>query len=179
LTALSTPPTSEAATGANERSVTRVVHPSNGNFDFVIMQSGARDDLSELGGLLSGSPVYTVYLHVGAAREWLLEYCLLAPGKQRTSPYQVDVNDTPAISPPYPLATAVPNSILQQEHARSVVMHGFLTAAGNLRDVKSADAGNLLARQLLPLLGEWRFRPALKDREAIEVEILLVIPPNS
>src|SRR5207248_11550049 len=56
--------------------VTRIEHPSNGNFDVVIMQSGPRADLPDLGGMLTGNPVYTVYLRVGDQKEWLLEYCV-------------------------------------------------------------------------------------------------------
>lgn len=166
-------------TATNAGDVMRILHPATGSFDVVIMQSGARDDLPELGGMLSGSPVYTVYLRVGAAREWLLEYCVIPVAKRSASPYQINVGDSVEVSPPYPLSTVVPNSILGQQHSRPIVVHGLLTTSGNLRDVRAADASSLLARQLLPLLGEWRFRPALKNREAIEVEVLLVVPPNS
>src|ERR1017187_7933662 len=48
----------------------------SGNFDVVILQSVARDDMPDVGGNLSGNPVYTVYLKVGDEREWLLEYCI-------------------------------------------------------------------------------------------------------
>jgi hypothetical protein len=159
--------------------VTRIVHPANAVFDVVIMQSAVRDDMPETAGLLSGSPVYTVYLRVGDQREWLLEYCIPSAARPQNM-YQIDVSDPGEISPPYPMTTVVPNSVWGQRSTRYTVLHGFITAAGRLRNVTTAAGpAQALARQLLPALPEWQFRPVLQNRKPIEVEILLLIPPRS
>ena len=60
----------------------------------------------------------------------------------------------------------------------------MLTVSGTLRDIKAMetnnkaqDANNGLAGQILSLLGEWRFRPAYRDKAPVDIEVVLIIPP--
>jgi hypothetical protein len=159
--------------------VIRMTHPANGNFDVVVLQSVTRDDLPDVGGTLSGNPVYTVYLSVGDAREWLLEYCIPASVNSRASSYQVNIDDPGVVSAPYPLTTAIPRSVFELPHPGHIVLHGLLSAAGILREVKAPNMDNALVREVLPLLGQWQFRPASRDKAPVEVEILLIIPPRT
>jgi hypothetical protein len=158
--------------------VIRVAHPVNGNFDVVILQSVSRDDLPDVGGTLSGNPVYTVYLKVGDEREWLLEYCIPS-NVTRTSPYQVNIDDSGAVSAPYPVTTVIPKNVVELPHPKHIVLHGLLSAAGVFREITGPDAESPLVREVLPLLREWQFRPALRDRVPVEVEVLLIIPARS
>jgi len=158
--------------------VIRVAHPVNGNFDVVILQSVSRDDLPDVGGALSGNPVYTVYLKVGDEREWLLEYCVPA-NVTRTSPYQVNIDDSGAVSAPYPVTTVIPKNVVEMPHPKHLVLHGLLSTAGVFREITGPDAESPLVREVLPLLREWQFRPALRDRVPVEVEVLLIIPARS
>lgn len=158
--------------------VIRMAHPANGNFDVVILQSVTRDDLPDVGGTLSGNPVYTVYLKVGDEREWLLEYCIPA-NVTRTSPYQVNIDDSGAVSAPYPVTTVIPKNVVELPHPKHIVFHGLLSAAGVFREITGPDAESPLVREVLPLLREWQFRPALRDRVPVEVEVLLIIPARS
>jgi hypothetical protein len=158
--------------------VIRMAHPVNGNFDVVILQSVSRDDLPEVGGNLSGNPVYTVYLKVGDEREWLLEYCI-PTNVTRSSPYQVNIDDSGAVSAPYPVTTVIPKNVVELPHPRHIVLHGLLSTAGVFRDITGPDAESPLVREVLPLLREWQFRPALRDRVPVEVEVLLIIPARS
>jgi hypothetical protein len=157
----------------------RITHTPTGSFDVVIAQSGAtRDDLPDVAGILTGNPIYTVYLRVGDEREWLLEYCLPGEKQVQSSPYEVNIGPVTQVTPPYPLFTSIPGSVLQQRHREYIVLHGRLTADGSFRDVKAADSGNALGREILAMLGDWQFRPALRDRTPVGVEILLVVPPR-
>jgi hypothetical protein len=167
------------ARGGAPPGVTRIDHPVDGSFDVVVTQSASRDDLSELGGILSGNPVYSVYLRVGDQKEWLLEYCVPARRNVQPNPYQIDVDDAGSITPPYPISTVIPNSVLVQPITRHIVLHGVLTAAGNLQSVKAADSSSPLMSEILALLSQWQFRPALRNRRPIDVEVLLVIPRHS
>jgi len=164
---------------ASAPEVIRIQHPSNGSFDVVIMQSAARDDLPDLAGMLTGSPVYTVYLSVGDQKEWLMEYCVPARENKQASPYQINVDDEGSVTPPYPISTIIPDSIRSQQTAKPIVLRGLLTAAGNLQVAKTSDTGSSFMYQLMALVRQWQFRPALRNNKAIDVEVLLVIPPHA
>jgi hypothetical protein len=156
----------------------RIQHPANGNFDVVITQSSARDDFPDLFRMLSGSPVYTVYLSVGDLKDWLLEYCAPARENKQVSPYQINVDDAGSVTPPYPISTIIPDSIRAQQTAKPIVLRGLLTAAGSVQVTKPSDTGNSLMYQLAALVSQWQFRPALRNNKPIDVELLLVIPPR-
>jgi hypothetical protein len=159
--------------------LTRITHPANGIFDVVVMQSSPSEELPEAAGLLTGNPVYTVYLNTGAEREWLLEYCVPGRTGSPSSAYEVTVGDTAPVSPPYPISTVVPTGVLRQRHTRHILLHVVLTASGRFRDMSAADAGSVVARQVLEVLGDWQFRPAMKENKPIDVEVLLAIPPQT
>jgi hypothetical protein len=171
---VSTPPHEASTPG-----VIRIQHPANGSFDVVIMQSAVRDDLPDLAGMLTGNPVYTVYLNVGDQKDWLLEYCVPARENKQASPYEITVGDEGSVTPPYPISTLIPDSIRSQQTAKPIVLRGLLTAAGNLQVAKASDTGNSLIGQLVALVRQWQFRPALRNSKAIEVEVLLVIPSHA
>ena len=154
----------------------RIVNPPSGSFDVVISQSAAPPALQGLGVSLSGSPVYTVYLKVGDDREWLLQYCLPVTNKPVANPYEVFVGAPASIAPPYPLTTAIPKSILGRRSSESVAFHGRLTASGSFNNLELHPQKSTLGLQILPLLVDWRFRPAAVDGRPAEVEILLVAP---
>lgn len=159
--------------------VTRVKHPPGGLFDVVILQSSGSGDIPEVEGVLTGSPVYTVYLPVGAGKEWRMQFCRAARAVVRTSGYQVNAEETGGVAPPYPLSTVVPSSVLSQERPAYTVLHGILTAGGRLRGMVAMDPRNAAVAQIIPFLNQWEFRPAMQDNRPVEVEILLAIPPRS
>jgi hypothetical protein len=156
----------------------RIQHPANGNFDVIITQSLVREDLPDLSHMLSGSTVYTVYLSVGDLKDWLLEYCAPAPENKQVNPYQINVDDAGSVTPPYPISTIIPDSIRAQHTAKPIVLRGLVTAAGNVQVAKLPDTGNSLMYQLVDLVSQWQFRPALRNNKPIDVEVLLVIPPQ-
>jgi hypothetical protein len=160
--------------------VIRIDHATTaGSFDVVVMQSPSlSDDLADTAKLLNGNPVYTVYLQVGDRKEWLLEYCLASSDNVHTSAYEVRIGDDIPITAPYPRSTAIPKDFPLKPIARQVLIHGFLTATGSLRNLEAPDK-NPLAAQLLTLLAEWRFRPALRNSKPVELEVLFVIPARS
>jgi hypothetical protein len=143
------------------------------------MQSVARDDLPDLARMLTGSPVYTVYLNVGDRKEWLMEYCVPARVSEQVSPYQIDVEDSGSVTPPYPISTIIPESIRVQQTTKPIVLRALLTAAGNLQVAKTPDTSSPLIHLLTALVGQWQFRPAMRNNQAIEVEVLLVVPPHA
>jgi hypothetical protein len=139
------------------------------------MQSGAPDDLPDLRGLLTGSPVYTVYLQVGDRKEWLLEFCVPSGEISRGNPYQVFVGDAAPLSPPYPISTVIPNNIIGRRRPKATILHGYLTAEGHFRNLEGRGAVDPLVSELVPLLSQWQFRPASRNKTPTEVEIVLVV----
>ena len=98
---------------------------------------------------------------------------------QDPGPYQVNLGSSQELAPPYPVTTVVPNSLLGGQRFVYQVLHGTLGASGRLRDIHMTNPNQTLAQQLLPFLADWQFRPATLDRQPLDVEVLLVIPPGS
>jgi len=169
-------PLENTVNSAPRLEVTRIAHPANGSFDVVIVQSSTGDDSPDIAGILSGNPVYSVYLSVGDRKEWLLEYCGPAPERSQSNPYQINIEDAAPLTPPYPISTTIPATILGQPIPKHILVHGVLTADGVLRNMKALDTNSPLVFQILALLSDWQFRPALRSKKPVDLEILLVIP---
>jgi hypothetical protein len=105
-----------------------------------------------------------------------MEYCVPVAQQAQASPYQLNLDDGGTIAAPYPITTVIPGGLAEQVFPNHIVLRGFLTAAGNLRGVKSPDSRNPLLEELLAFLSQWQFRPAQRNQQPIDVEILLVIP---
>ena len=79
------------------------------------------------------------------------------------------------MTPPYPISTAVPETIFRNR-PKPAIFHGYLTVAGKFRNLEPRDATPALVAELRPLLNEWRLRPAARTKTPVEVEVLLIIP---
>lgn len=154
----------------------RIDHPPGGVADVVVVQPAPMDGIIESTGALSGRPVYTVFLRVGAPREWILQYCV--PGEEQGVTISGGVvrlaHPGPLIAP-YPRITYLP--AVQPRPNSYLFLHGFLAVNGrfeSLRPLRSADREEAAA--ILPVLERWEFRPAMRDGQPVRVEILLAIP---
>ncbi len=154
----------------------RIEHPPHGVADVVVVQPGPMDGMLDSSGALSGRPVYSVYLQVGASREWILQYCV--PGEDQSVTMTGGVVRLAQPSPlvaPYPKVTYLPT--LQRRSNSYLLIHGYLGPDGrleNLRALRSADREEAVA--VLPVLEQWEFRPAMREGRPVRVEILLAIP---
>ena len=113
----------------------RVLHPAGGVFDVVVVQTSNTDAFSAGADALSGRPIYTVYLQVGAPKEWIMEYCL----PNMTGPAQtgsiVSLGNPEPVTAPYPTVTVRPPEDWQHG-SDYLLVHGFLDESGRLRDMK-------------------------------------------
>jgi hypothetical protein len=141
------------------------------------MQSASRD-MPLIANMLPGNPIYSVYLRVGDKKQWLLHYCVPAGEKIPDNPYHIQIDNGGSVTPPYPISTVIPKLILGQPFAKDIVVRALLTSQGTLQDVKTPEADSSLLSELLNALREWRFRPAQRNQNATDVEVLLVIPPR-
>ncbi|MFB3778286.1 MAG: hypothetical protein ACE141_11765 [Bryobacteraceae bacterium] len=158
----------------------KIEHPANAVFDVVVMQSAADPSFSESAGVLSGQPVYTVYLQVGAPKAWLLQYCI--PKEAAVAPRivggAVNIGAPSALKAPFPLVTLLP-PVTMLPRTGYILVHGSVDTQGQFRDLNVIRAPNAKMKDLIKAeLAKWHFRPAVRDGAPVVVEILLAIPPQ-
>jgi hypothetical protein len=174
------PPAAEARPeAALAVEATRIVHPASGVFDVVVQSSGL-EGFPESAGVLTGKPIYSVYLNVGAPKEWILQYAL--PAGDAASPEVsggvVRLGNSSPLTAPYPHLTFRP-PIKARTGSSYVMVHGFLDGNGRFEGLKVLGTTTAEeAPQILTVLERWEFRPAMQDGQPVRVEILLAIAPE-
>ena len=158
----------------------KIEHPSNAVFDVVVMQSAADPAFAESAGVLSGQPVFTVYLQVGAPKAWVLQYCI--PKESAPPPKivggAVNIGNPSPVKAPFPLVTLLPPATMLPR-AGYIIVHGSVDAQGQFTDLTVIRAPNAKMKDLIVSeLAKWHFRPAVRDGTPVTVEILLAIPPQ-
>jgi hypothetical protein len=144
--------------------------PKDGTFNVVVLGSAPASPYPETDGALSGKVVYTVYLHVGQRKNWILQYCLATTGKGQPRPAGTQ---TP-LEAPWPYVMLRPEQALDSDY---VLVHGTISAEGAFEQLALVFPGELAQKDLLMrALNRWAFRPAKKDGEPTAVEVLLIIP---
>ena len=158
----------------------RIEHPNDAVFDIVVMQSSSQDAFPESAGVLSGRPVYTVYLQVGAPKAWIMQYCVPKEVDQgpRVAGGAVYLGSAAPLKAPSPRLTLLP-PVTMLPRTSYIMVHGFLDKSGQFKDltVLRAPEGEI-AEMLLPQLRLWVFRPATRDGVPVMIEVLLAIPPQ-
>jgi hypothetical protein len=158
----------------------RILHPQGGVFDVVVVQTSTPDSFSEGAQALSGRPIYTVYLEVGAPKEWILQYCLPNMSGPVQTGSLVSLGNPDPMSAPYPTVTVRPPEDWQHGSGYLLV-HGFLDEGGRLREMTiltSQAQQSPTTDALLQYLPYWEFRPAVVDGHPVKVEVILAVPPD-
>ncbi|MBI1899104.1 MAG: hypothetical protein HYZ57_21160, partial [Acidobacteria bacterium] len=160
--------------------VARLTRPSTGKFDAVVIQSNVLDQFPESKTLLTGRPVYTVYLPMGTAKDWILHFCI--PGGEGGAGKQngpvVRLSAGAPVQAPYPTIMLRPVIVLLPGE-RYVLLHGFITSEGRFEKLRIVKPGTAQTNELLlSSLPSWEFRPATRDGQPMRVEFLLAIPPD-
>lgn len=166
-----------AASGLPSSVPTRIEHPVTAVFDIVVEGAAPLAGQSAGAGVLSGKPVYTVYLPVGAGKQWMMQYCIpKQSGGPRRAGGVVSLGSEPPLRAPFPRTMIVPPADLAPA-AGTLLVHGYIDAKGEFRDLRAtSQSQTALLAALLPHLQGWVFRPAVRGGAPVEVEILLVIP---
>ena len=158
----------------------KIEHPANAVFDVVVMQSGADPSFAESANVLSGQPVYTVYLQVGAPKAWVLQYCVSkeAAPTPKVIGGAVNIGNPSPLKAPLPLMTLLP-PVTMLPRTGYIIVHGSIDTQGQLKDLEIVRAPNAKMKELIiPELIKWHFRPAVRDGAPVAVEVLLAIPPQ-
>lgn len=155
--------------------------PTTGSFDVVIVQRSAGAMIPEAEPLLTGWPVQTVYLALGTAKEWIMQYCVppsaSAPAAQ--SGMLVTLGKPAKLEAPFiQLAMLPPPKITNS--SRPALFSGSLGADGRFRRLRPVAAPDYETRpELLPYIEQWLFRPAKWDGAFAEVDVVLLVPATA
>jgi len=167
-------PSQGAAYGAAENdsdSATDITLPKDGQFGAVVIGDSLQDEYPELSGVWNGRLAYTVYLHVGLARSWILQYSLPADAA-------IALNGNAGhLQAPWPYSIVRPNLAAGAIDADALLIHGFVDRTGRFQNLSIAfPQGFPQAQFVLASLDRWQFRPATEDGQPARVEVLIIIP---
>ena len=152
-------------------STTALSEPRDGHFSAIIVGNSIQDQYPETAGVWSGRMAYTVYLHVGLSRSWVLQYSL----PRAADPPQGGAVDT--LQAPWPYNIVRPNLDPGAIDADALMIHGFVNQSGHFETLSIVFPQAFPQAQfVLAALEKWQFRPAMQQGQSAKVEVLLIIP---
>lgn len=165
-------PMGSTGTGlSDEPSVTRITLPPDGQFGVVVVGSSLAEQYPEIVSIWGGRLVYTVYLHVGLGKNWILQYSL----PQATGGAATLNADRPEA--PWPYDIIRPNLAASDYTSDAIMVHGSVNMTGRFEHLAIAFPTEFAqAKFVLNALQRWKFRPARQDGQVTSVEVLLIIP---
>jgi len=168
------PSGSDAGLGlGSEPAADRITLPKDGKFGVVVVGSSLEQQYPETQGIWTDRLAYTVYLHVGAAKSWILQYSL-----PRAAEAAVAGNVTRPEAP-WPYLIVRPHLSLADLNADAVMVHGFVNEAGHFEKLAIVFPPEFpQTKLLLSTLEKWEFRAAMQNQKMVTVEVLLVIPED-
>lgn len=148
---------------------THIARQKEGQFGAVVVGSAIQDRYPEIADLWSGRLAYTVYLPVGLAKSWILQYSISKPVNAAPGTVHVDA--------PWPYSIVRPNIEPGSIDADALMIHGFVNEAGRFEALTVAfPAGFAQAKFVVNALAQWQFRPATQNGQDVKVEVVLIIP---
>lgn len=152
----------------------------------IIVISNDAGAIPEAVDVLSGNPVYTVYLEVpGFTKKWVLQVCI--PEERQNSFEQqgevIRVLSRKSLDPPFafhkaPLGLDFGDQPLTDLPPR-IVVYANVTADGQLAKMRIVSGVDPATDNLVMAnLQSWEFHPAFRDGEPVAVEALFGIPLN-
>ena len=159
--------------GIND-SVTRITLPKDGHFGVVVVGSSPAEEYPEAAGVWTDRLAYTVYLHVGLAKSWILQYSL---------PRDVDAASAGIVTrpdAPWPYVVVRPHLAPGDTNGDAIMVHGLINARGQFEQLGVVFPQQFgQAQFVLSALQQWQFRPAAQNGATTAVEVLLIIPRES
>lgn len=152
--------------------VTRISFPKNGQFNVVVVGSSLDEQYPETAEVWKGRLAYSVYLHVGLEKNWIMQYSLPRAADSANA-------GTAHLDAPWPFYIVRPNLNPDDATSDSVMVHGFVNEAGHfekLSVVFPTDMGYAREQLVLNALQQWQFRAGAHDGQVAKLEVLLIIP---
>jgi len=162
--------TNADAGSSNGPAVDRINLPKDGHFGVVVVGSSPSDEYPDAPAIWASRLAYTVYLHIGAAKNWILQYSL---------PRVVEAAAVNGTRPdaPWPYLIVRPHLAPGDFNADAVMVHGFVDVAGHFEHLAVVFPQQFAQTKfLLSALQQWQFRPAIQNGQMTSVEVLLIIP---
>lgn len=167
-------PDQGAASGSgsgNKPSVEHITLPKDGQFGAVVVGSSLVEKFPETAEIMSGRFTYTVYLHVGLPKSWILQYSL------PRSADGASAGNSTRIQAPWPYNIVRPNILPGEINADALMIHGFVNQQGRFEGLAIAFPQEFPQGQfVLDAIQQWQFRPAMQNGQISTVEVLLIIP---
>lgn len=167
-------PPSPGNAGSSQNSqptATQITLPKDGQFGAVVVGESLDQQYPELTAVWSGRLAYTVFLHVGLARSWILQYSL--PRTQEAA----NAGTIARLEAPWPFSIVRPNLAFGPVDGNTIMVHGFVNQAGRFEGLDIVFPPQFPQAQfVLRSLQNWQFRPATQNGQAAKVEVLLIIP---
>lgn len=166
-----TPSNANTAHVADPPGMTHITLARDGHFGFVAIGTSIADDYPETLPLWNNRVAYSVYLHVGLSKNWMLQYAVT----QADDAGSGGVNNR--LEAPWAYDIFRPNLISSDLNADALILHGILTERGRLESLEIAFPQKFAQEDLvLDALRRWQFRPARHNGKPVAVEVLLIIP---
>jgi hypothetical protein len=157
----------EMGSGAGS-TVTQIVMPKDGNFGVVVVGSSMAEQYPEAVGVWGSRMAYTVYLRVGLAKSWILQYSL---------PAAADHGTVVQLQAPWPFDMERPDLAPGDLNGDAIMIHGFVNQSGQFEKLAIVFPVDFAqSKFVLSALERWRFRPAMQNGLLTVVEVLLIIP---
>jgi hypothetical protein len=152
--------------------VDRMTRPRDGHFGVVVVGDAVAEEYPEAAGIWADRLAYTVYLHVGAAKNWILQYCLPRTAQAAGNTLRPDA--------PWPYLIVTPHLSPGDYDADALLVHGFIDAAGHFQQLAVVFPTQFAqSKFVLAALQQWQFRPASQNGQSAAVEVLLIIPQDA
>jgi len=167
-----TRPGEGAGSGADDGLTTEhFTLPRNGQFGAIVVGASLEEKFPEMSGIWNDRVAYTVYLHVGLQKSWILQYSL-----PRNSEAAQSGNIT-RLEAPWPYNIVRPNLAPGIFSSDAILVHGFVNQQGRFESLGLAFPPEFRQAQfVLDALAQWQFRPAVQNGQTERVEVLLIIP---
>ena len=167
------PSTGQGSGEGDGTSVTRISLPKNGQFNVVVVGSSTEEQYPETAEVWKGRLAYSVFLKVGAAKSWILQYSLPRADDSASA-------GSAHLDAPWPYYIVRPNLNPDDAEADSVMVHGFVNEAGRFEALSVVFPIGFAHEQLvLGALQQWQFRPGMQNGQMAKLEVLLIIPQVS
>ena len=166
---------SDTGSGSGNQPATAHIRlAKDGQFGAVVVGSTVEQRYPDVPSLWSGRLVYTVYLHVGLTKSWILQYSIPPTEDAATA------GNATRVEAPWPYNIVRPDIPAGAIDADVLMIHGFVGKDGRFDALTVVFPPQFEQAQfVLDALKQWEFRPATQDGQAARVEVALIVPEET
>jgi hypothetical protein len=165
-------PSGAAGPGSGDQASTdQITLPKDGQFGAVVVGATLEEKFPQAAQVWRGRMAYTVYLHVGLSKSWILQYSLPSAEDAALA------GNISRLEAPWPYNIVRPNLSPEAMSADALMVHGFVNQQGRFERLAVAFPPEFEQAQfVLDALQQWQFRPAVQNGQNERVEVVLIIP---